>query len=259
MLSTVTSSARRVVVSGAAGKTGRAVADALELDGWEVRRLTRAEGDLRDSATLHRAADGADALYHLAPNLSSDEEAMGENALAAARQHGLRLVFHSVLAPSVEAMPHHWRKARVEAMLRAAPDVAWTILQPAPYLQNLLPFLAEARQHGRFRLPYDPTKPLAMVDLADVGAAAVAVLADDRHVHATWELCGEGGVTHAEVAERIGASIERVPPDDWPGAPPDLVAMFRFYDASGLVGSSRALEALLGRAPLSLDDFLAAG
>lgn len=245
-----------VVVSGASGKTGRAVADALDAAGWDTRRLSRADGDLSDPTTLLDAGDGADALYHLAPNLSPDEELMGAHALAAARRHGLRLVFHSVLAPSVEAMPHHWRKARVEAMLRAAPDVAWTILQPAPYLQNLLPFLAEADEHGRFRLPYDPAQPLAMVDLGDVGAAAAAVLAD-RHVHATWELCGEAGVTHLEVAERISASVDRVAPDDWPDAPDDLVRMFRFYDESGLVGSTAALTGVLGRRPRSLVDFLA--
>lgn len=245
------------MVAGASGKTGAAVADALEQAGWTVRRLTRDDGDLCDPATLVTATEGADALYHLAPNLSADEEQMGANALAAARRHHLRLVFHSVLAPSVEAMPHHWRKARVEAMLRAAPEVAWTILQPAPYLQNLLPFLAEAAEHGRFRLPYDPAMPLAMVDLGDVGAAAVAVLGDDGHVHATWELCGEAAVTHTDVAARVGAAVVRVAPDDWPGAPADLVAMFRFYDASGLVGATRALHHLLRRAPTSLAEFLA--
>jgi uncharacterized protein YbjT (DUF2867 family) len=244
------------VVAGASGKTGRAVAGGLEAAGWATRRLTREHGDLGDPATLLAATEGADALYHLAPNLSAAEEPMGANALAAARRHGLRLVFHSVLAPSIEAMPHHWRKARVEAMLHAAPDVAWTILQPAPYLQNLLPFLAEAAEHGRFRLPYDPAMPLAMVDLADVAETAAIVLADDAHIHASWELCGEAGVTHLDVATRIGTTVERVAPDDWPGAPDDLVAMFRFYDAAGLTGSTQALETLLGHPPTSLDRFL---
>ncbi|MEM8905952.1 MAG: NmrA family NAD(P)-binding protein, partial [Actinomycetota bacterium] len=182
-----------VVVAGAAGKTGRAVADAFEAAGHEVRRLTRIDGDLADPATLLAATVGASALYHLAPNMSPDEEVMGAHAIAAARANDLRLVFHSVLAPAIEAMPHHWRKARVEAALHAAPDVRWTILQPAPYLQNLAPFIDRGRTTGRFRLPYDPASALAMVDLADVGAAAVAVLDDDRHVHATWELCGEAG------------------------------------------------------------------
>jgi uncharacterized protein YbjT (DUF2867 family) len=247
----------RIVVAGAGGKTGRAVADAVAAAGWEVVRLGRADGDLSDPATLRRACEGADALYHLAPNMAADEVAMGAHALAAARVHGVRLVYHSVLAPAVEAMPHHWRKAQVESMLRAAPDVAWTILQPAPYLQNLLPFLDEARATGRFRLPYDPTRPLAMVDLTDVGTAAVTVLAEPDHVHATWELCGEAAVTHTSVAEAIGVRVERVPPDRWPGAGPDLVAMFRFYDDHGLVGSTAALRSLLGREPSGLTDFLA--
>ncbi|MEO1062248.1 MAG: NmrA family NAD(P)-binding protein [Actinomycetota bacterium] len=245
-----------VVVAGAAGKTGRAVADALEAAGHEVRRLTRADGDLADPSTLRRGTEGAAALYHLAPNMSPDEELMGADAIAAARANDLRLVFHSVLAPAIVAMPHHWRKARVEAALHAAPDVRWTILQPAPYLQNLLPFVQTALRTGRFRLPYDPDQRLAMVDLADVGAAAVAVLDDDRHLHATWELCGEAGVSHTVVAERLGVGIERGTPDDPADAPDDLRAMFRWYDAHGLTGSTAALRWLLGREPRTLDDFL---
>lgn len=246
-----------VVVSGAGGKTGRAVADALAASGWDVRRLGRSDGDLAAPDTLLRATEGADALYHLAPNLSPAEETMGANAVAAARSHDLRLVFHSVLAPAVDEMPHHLRKARVEAELHRSPDVRWTVLQPAPYLQNLLPFLDEARRAGRFRLPYDPRRALAMVDLFDVGAAAAVVLADDRHVHATWELCGEAGVTHARVAAALGATVERVDPESWTDAPDDLVAMFRFYDRHGLTGSSAALRLLLGRAPITLTEFLA--
>lgn len=246
-----------VVVAGAAGKTGRAVADALEAAGHEVRRLTRADGDLAHPSTLRRATEGAAALYHFAPNMSPDEELMGADAIAAARANDLRLVYHSVLAPAIAAMPHHWRKARVEAALHAAPDVRWTILQPAPYLQNLLPFVEQARRTGRFRLPYDPGQPLAMVDLADVGAAAVAVLDDDRHLHATWELCGEAAVTHAEVAERLGVEVEPGSPDDLPDAPEDLRAMFRWYDAHGLTGSTVALTTLLGRRPRTLAEFLA--
>lgn len=245
-----------IVIAGAAGKTGRAVAAAFEAAGYPVRRLTRADGDVGDPRTLARSTEGAAALYHLAPNMSPDEELMGANAIAAARASDLRLVFHSVLAPAIQAMPHHWRKARVEAALHAAPDVRWTVLQPAPYLQNLLPFIEQARRTGSFRLPYDPDQPLAMVDLADVGAVAVEVASDDRHIHATWELCGEGAVTHRAVAEALDVTVQRGAPGDVPGAPDDLRAMFRWYDAHGLTGSTAALTMLLQRAPRSLADFL---
>ncbi len=233
------------------------MASAFEAAGFEVRRLTRADGDVTDPRTLTAATDDAAVLYHLAPNMSLDEELMGANAIAAARANELRLVFHSVLAPAIQAMPHHWRKARVEAALHAAPDVRWTVLQPAPYLQNLLPFIEQAGRTGRFRLPYDPDQPLAMVHLADVGAAAVRVAEDDRHVHATWELCGEAAVTHRHVAELLGVEVERGAPEDALVAPDDLRAMFRWYDAHGLAGSTAALTMLLGREPTSLAEFLA--
>lgn len=247
---------RSLVVVGAGGKTGRAVADAAEDAGWTVRRLQRVDGDLRDPATLLDACDGADVLYHLAPNMSPDEELIGAHAIAAARTHRLRLVYHSVLAPGIQAMPHHWRKLRVEEQLWAAPDVPWTVLRPAPYLQNLVPYVDEARRTGRFRLPFDPAARLAMVDLADVGAAAVAVLADDDTVHGSFDLCGDTGVTHRRVAGLLGAEVVRIAPDEWPVPTPDLTAMFRWYDRCGLPGSTVQLRALLGREPTTLEAWL---
>ena len=63
----------------------------------------------------------------------------------AARRAGIRhLVYHSVLHPQVEAMPHHWQKMRVEEQLFAA-GLPYTILQPAAYMQNVLAHRVQER------------------------------------------------------------------------------------------------------------------
>ncbi len=48
-----------------------------------------------------------------------------------------RFVYHSVLHPQIEAMPHHWQKMRTEEMLFAA-GFELTVLQPTAYMQNIL-------------------------------------------------------------------------------------------------------------------------
>ncbi len=111
-----------------------------------------------------------------------------------------------------------------------------------------------------------------MVDLEDVAAAAVRVLADARHAGATYELCGAELLDQTEIAEalsrHLGRSVraETVPLDTWaqtagpaPGSYPfeTLIKMFRYYERFGMAGGSAALEGLLGRPAASFSGFLA--
>src|SRR5579872_7501866 len=102
-----------ILVTGASGKTGRAVVEALTRRGQKVRELTRAVASMADEKAFARAAEGAGAIYHICPNVNPDEIVFGRNAIAAARAVGIkRFVYHSVLHPQIEAMPHHWNKMR---------------------------------------------------------------------------------------------------------------------------------------------------
>jgi uncharacterized protein YbjT (DUF2867 family) len=199
-----------ILVTGAAGKTGKAVVKALATRGATVRALVRrpenavalealgaAEviiASFEDSAALARAAAGARAIYHICPNVSRDEEAFARTMVAAARAQGVaRFVYHSVLHPQVEAMPHHWAKMRVEEMLFAS-GLAPTILQPAAYMQNILGGWRSIRDDGVFRVPYPVETRLSLVDLTDLADAAAVVLMNDGHAGATYEIAGHRAV-----------------------------------------------------------------
>src|SRR5690242_1609912 len=123
---------RPVLVVGATGKTGRAVAAALTSRGVAVRAAVRAGRepdappgtspvpvDLATGLGLEDALSGARAAYHLAPNMHPDEVGMARRVADAAVAAGVeRLVFHSVLHPDDARMPHHLRKAQAEVVLR---------------------------------------------------------------------------------------------------------------------------------------------
>ncbi|HMI17839.1 MAG TPA: NmrA family NAD(P)-binding protein, partial [Bradyrhizobium sp.] len=87
-------------------------------------------GEMDDPRAWSQAVAGTNAVYHICPNMSPHELPFARALVAAAVTHGVRrLVYHSVLHPQIEAMPHHWTKLRVEEMLlRSGLDV--TILQP---------------------------------------------------------------------------------------------------------------------------------
>jgi uncharacterized protein YbjT (DUF2867 family) len=222
----------RVAIVGGHGKTGRAVGAALGAAGGDARPLGRA--DWPDLATrLH----GCDAAYLIAPNLHPDEPAYVATALEAIAAAGIdRVVYHSVASPYVPAMPHHLGKAVSEDLVRRS-GLAWTILQPGAYLQNL------DLSGPVVEVPYDVHARFGFLDLADLGAAAAAVLTQEAHVGATYELASRQASV-AELAAEAGLTARRVAD---PQAHPWLSAMFAYYDRHGLPVGTRVLEALLER------------
>jgi len=274
-----------ILVTGAAGKTGRAIIRALAARGAEVRAFVHREaqsatvtaegarsvsvGSLDDIEALTRAAAGAAAIYHLAPNVSPHEFAYGTAAIAAAKAACVpRFVFHSVLHPQIEAMPHHWQKGRVEEALFAS-NLAATILQPTAYMQNLLASRRSIVDDGVWRVPYRVEARLSLVDIEDVAEAASRVLLEPGHAGATYELVGTLPLSQVEVADILSHALgrpvraEAQPIGDWEKgatalddhARDTLIRMFRYYDRHGLAGNPHALERLLGRPPVTLAGF----
>lgn len=220
----------RVAVLGGHGKTGRAVASALSSRGIAAVPLGRAEWP-----DLAGAVADCEAAYVIAPNLHPEEPAYVTSALAALTQAGVaRVVYHSVASPYAPAMPHHLGKAVSEDLVRRS-GLAWTILQPGAYLQNL-------DLTGPVEVPYSPHVAFGFLDLDDLGAAAAVVLTEDGHGGATYELATRVA-TVRELADEAGVPVTRVPD---PGSHPWLTAMFAYYDAHGLPVGTRVLEALLG-------------
>ena len=217
----------RVAVVGGHGKTGRAVYAALD----DAVPLGRAEWP-----DLASAVAGCEAAYVIAPNLHPDEPAYVASVLAALTEAGVgRVVYHSVASPYVPAMPHHVGKAVSEDLVRRS-GLAWTILQPGAYLQNL-------DLSGDLFVPYDVDAVFGFADLAEVGEAAAVVITEDGHVGATYELASRVA-TPAGLAAEAGHRAFRL---DTAVDHPWLRAMFAYYDRHGLPVGTGPLDLLLGR------------
>lgn len=222
----------RIAVLGGHGKTGRAVAEALSARGAEPAPLGRSAWP-----RLSDALTGCAAAYLIAPNLHPDEPAYVREALAAMSAAGVaRVVYHSVASPYAPDLPHHVGKAESEDLVRRS-GLAWTILQPGAYLQNL------DLSGPIVSVPYAVDAPFGLLDLADLGAAAATVLLEDGHEGATYELASRQ-VTVGQLAAEAGLPARRVAD---PGAHPWLSAMFAYYDRHGLPVGTLPLRALLGR------------
>lgn len=278
-----------ILITGAAGKTGQALIRALARKGQAIRTLVhharQAEslkaiganetlvGDLRDAAILRQAMRAIRAVYHICPNVHPGEVAIGQAAVAAARESGVgHFVFHSVLHPQTEAMPHHWNKLRVEEMLFES-RLAYTILQPCAYMQNMLAEWESIAERGIYRVPYSVDAPFSLVDLDDVAEAAARVLTEANHVGATYELAGPELLTPASIAgtlskvldrpvraeqEAVSTWVERARSSGMGVyAIETLAKMFDYYDCHGLWGNPHALAGLLGHDPTHFAAFAA--
>ena len=277
-----------ILVTGAAGKTGRAVLRKLVAEGETVRALVHRSdqlntvrklgvedvlvGDMGDQAIVKQATQGARAVYHICPNVSPDEVAIGKIHIAAAQSAEVeRFVFHSVLHPQIEAMPHHWRKLRVEECIFES-GLTYTILQPTTYMQNVFAHWDQITEQGIYAVPYSVGTCLSMVDLDDVAQTAAQVLTESGHAGATYELVGTPAISPSEIAailsHRIGRSVraETISLPSWEGQArlgglgeyqiETLIKMFSYYERFGFLGNSRVLSELLERPPNRFDDFV---
>jgi NAD(P)H dehydrogenase (quinone) len=227
---------------------------------------------MRVPATADQNMRKIRAVYHICPNMSSDEKAIGENILRASQKNGVeRLVYHSVLHPQTEEMPHHWAKLRVEERIVKS-GFRWTILQPTVYMQNILAQWEGISQQHAYPVPYPAGTRLSMVDLDDVAEAAAVVLTEPGHDGAIYELVGTLPMSQWDVVDRLSnvlerpISVERVSYEAFRANAQaaglgayqvdGLIKMFDYYASYGLIGNPRVLNWLLGRQPATLMDFL---
>ncbi len=277
-----------ILVTGAAGKTGQAILRRLSANGVAAKAFVRnkqqaneaeaagassiAIGNLELAPDILAALRGTDAVYFIPPNVHPREDEIGKTAIVAALKAGVeRFVYHSVLFPQVEAMPHHWRKLRVEeALIQSTLD--FTILQPANYMQNVLSYRHYIETEKIWKLPYTPEARSTPVDLQDIAEVAVRVLTDQSHSRAGYPLAGPDVLSTTEMATRISRflgqdiRVQRQDPNAW-----ELLAleigldetrietlklMFAYYNQHDFLGNSQVLEMLLGRPPTTFEQFL---
>jgi len=274
-----------ILITGAGGKTGRTLIKALSKvesvcgfvhreEHISVLKSLGAEkiivGDLIDKSAIRLAMQGVRAVYHICPNMSPDETVMGNVVIGEAGRAGVEhFLYHSVLHPQTERMNHHWQKLRVEEMLLES-GLPFTILQPAPYMQNLLAGWTSLMEKGILRVPYSVHAKFSFVDLEEVAEAAKVILTEPGHVNATYELAGTSPLSHVQVAEILGRVLnlniraEKEEIRDWRTtvrgmreyAVENLVKMFEYYDEWGLVGNPNVLRWLLKRGPTSFEKFV---
>ena len=271
-----------ILAIGAAGPNAGLVVPALAERGARVRafirepeqeRLVRsrgaaevAVGDLRDKQSLLQAMQGTEGLFYLAPAFQPDEAEFGKATVAAAIEAGVRrIVFSSVIHPTLGALANHAAKAPVEQAVFES-GLEYVILQPAMFFQNFAASWARVLQTGVYAEPWSAETRFSRVDYRDVAEVAAVALTEDRLLFGTFELAAEGWLNRIDVVGMMGealgkavaaGSVDPARAADETQARDDKHAdgmrpMIAWYDRHPLLGNPLTLRAILGREPRML-------
>jgi uncharacterized protein YbjT (DUF2867 family) len=228
--------------------------------------------DFAKKETLAAALRDVDSVYLVCspiPELVQLESNMIEACVAAGVKH---IVQNSALGAGdyAKSFPSWHRK--VEDKLKST-GISFTILRPNSFHQNVVTYFAPSiRAQGVFYSSMGNART-SYLDVRDIAAVAAKALAGGEHRGKTYELNGPEALTYAELAEKISKHAGRtvqyvdIPAEaqrkamldqGMPAWQVDALLDLQEYYTSGNGGAvDQLLPKLLGRAPITMDRFLA--
>lgn len=274
-----------ILVTGATGKTGGAVAKELAAHNIPFRVLVRnadkaadlkalgaeiAVGDMADKAAVSAALEGCDKAVLIMAN--GEQQLTMENLFTdCAVEAG---VTHLVKLSSMESEPGTTKP--IPAMHVASEEhikasgMNWTMIRPTFFTQNFLSAARTIQASSEINLALG-NAVVAPTDLRDVAEVIRLVLTDDTHLNQSYDLTGPEALSLAQAAEKfssvLGREIKYVPQsvEDFQnvlrkvGLPEWRVNAvgdeFRLLSEKASMHTTDTMQQILGRAPTSVEQF----
>jgi uncharacterized protein YbjT (DUF2867 family) len=260
-----------ILVTGATGQQGGAVATALLTKGQKIRVMSRTpekaaalaqagaevvKGDLTNASDLQAALRGVHGVFAMSTPFEAgmDQEVRQGIMMAdAAKQAGIaHYVYTSVgSAHRNTGIPHFETKWKVEQHIRQI-GLPATILRPVWFMENFTTF-SKPSAEGILMMPMRADKKLAMVALRDIGEfGAAAFMRPNDFLGQAIDLAGDE-LTMPEVSAQLskvtGRSIQfqALPLEQAEAAlGHDLATMFRWFNEVGYQINVAALKQTFG-------------
>ena len=275
-----------ILVTGASGNVGKMVLQEVAKSGAKHRAMYRSAqeagkalsgtetviADFAKPETLKAALRDVDSVYLVCspiPDLVQLESNMIDACVAGGVKH---VVLNSAMgAGDYDKSFPSWHR-KVENKLKGT-RLSWTILRPNSFHQNVVAFYAPTiRTQGVFYSSMRDAKN-SFLDIRDIAAVTAKALSGGEHAGKTYELNGPEAISYTQLAAKISkatgreakyvdipmeaqrkAMLEQGTPE-WLATA--LLELQQYYlngkggDVDGL------LEKLLGRAPITMERFLA--
>ena len=273
-----------ILVTGATGKQGGAVARELLSHGYKVRAMTRkptesaarelaARGaeivtaDLDQPATLERALAGVWGVFAVQNTWEAgvvQEELQGKRFAEIAKNAGVEhFVYSSVgSAHRKTGIPHFDNKARVEEKVRGLGFPSSVIIRPVFFMENWIsPWFKPGLDEGKLFIALKPETRLQMIAVEDIGRFGRIAFERDKELNGrAIDIAGDQR-TVPETAEILGRALGRtitvvhVPIAEVRKQSEDYAIMLEWFDRVGYDADIPGLIREYGIRPLTLGEW----
>ena len=271
-----------VLVAGATGQQGGAVARELLKAGYQVRAMTRkpdgdaakalaaagaeiVKGDLDDAASVSAALKGAWGAFAVQNTWEAGvegEERQGKQFAELAKKAGVQHYVYTSVGSSHRktGVPHFENKSRIEQTVKALGFPSYVILRPVFFMQNMKSFFAPDA-NGNFYVAMSPSRKLQMIAVTDIGK--YGRLAFDKAAELNGQAIDIAGdeISMADAAKVISqasgkpANHVKANIEDVRAYSADMAAMFEWFESTGYDVNIPANEKKFGIKPTSFSEW----
>src|SRR6266403_4758998 len=271
-----------ILITGASGNVGKEVLKQIARTGAQVRAayqtVSKAAAapsgveivtmDYNEPASLQTALKGIERVFLVGPptpNLTSLER----KAIDEIKQSGARHVV-KLSAMGGRGATYPRQHADSEEYTKSS-GVAYTFLRPNGFMQNFVTYNGTTINTQNAFYGSQGDGEVSHIDLRDIAAVAVKTLTEDGHQGKAYTLTGSEALSNARVAEILSEDTGReiryvdLPPEQFKQAligaglsewnADALVDLQQFYRRGSASAVARDVEQLLGRKPISFEQF----
>lgn len=241
------SSQKEILVTGATGQQGGAIARELLARGHRVRAMTRhpdgeraraladrgatiVQGNLDVGSSLEKALEGVWGCYSVQNTWEAGvegEERQGKHLAEVARRSGVEHFVYSSVASAHRhtGIPHFDNKWRVEETIRSLDFPSYTIIRPVFFMENFLsPWFKPAIDEGHLTVGIKPRTVLQMIAVEDIGKYGAWAFDEPEKLNGrALDIAGDA-CTMPDAAKLIGSAAGR--PVDFTPTPREEVRSF---------------------------------
>jgi uncharacterized protein YbjT (DUF2867 family) len=271
-----------ILITGASGNVGKEVLKQVAATGAKVRAafqtVTKAAAapsgveiatmDYNKPETLQAALKGIERVFLVAPP-TPNLPALERKAIDEIKQSGVRHVVKlSAMGGRDAIFPR--QHADSEDYIKSS-GVPYTFLRPNGFMQNFVTYNGATINTQNAFYGSQGDGEVSHIDLRDIAAVAVKTLTEDGHQGKAYTLTGPEALSNARVAEILSEDTGReiryvdLPAEQFKqallgaGLPEwsanALVDLQQFYRRGSASAVTRDVEQLLGRKPISFEQF----
>lgn len=273
-----------ILVTGATGKQGGAVARELLKKSYRVRAMTRhvdsdaakaiaklggevVFGDLDNEATLEKAVKGAWGVFAVQNTWEAGvekEEIQGKRIAEVSKKFGVsHYVYTSVASAQLNTgIPHFDNKWSIEEKVRSLNFPTHVIIRPVFFMDNFAsPMMKPAIDTGKLVFGLKPATPLQMIAVKDIGL--YGLMAFEKYNELNGREIDIAGVslTMPEAAKIIGRAAARdlgyiqQPIEEIRSFSEDYALMIEWFERVGYSVDIQANFKKYGIKPTTLSDW----